>query len=178
MSRKATAVLTSDDTSVKSSKERWVELFGSEPSYKKDDFLQRAIAWHEQVQAHGDVAPAIQRDLNIAAAQVAAGKGGAIATAVATPFSPASDSACSAAAGIQADTLPTASSQLVPGARLVKAYGGTNHVVEVIDDGFLYNQQTYRSLSAIAKAITGTHWNGLLFFGLRKRKVYDRKKNG
>ena len=73
-------------------------------------------------------------------------------------------------------SLPPASSQLLVGNRLVKAHGGETHVVEVIANGMLYRGKRYASLSAVAKAITGTHWNGLLFFGLRARKVYDRKK--
>lgn len=73
-------------------------------------------------------------------------------------------------------TLPPASSQLLIGARLVKAYDGKTHVVEVTAQGMLYEGQLFGSLSAVAKRITGTHWNGLLFFGLRKRKHYDRKK--
>jgi hypothetical protein len=38
--------------------------------------------------------------------------------------------------------------------------------VKVLADGFEYERETYRSLSAVAKAVTGSHWNGLLFFGL------------
>lgn len=71
--------------------------------------------------------------------------------------------------------MPPAASQLLPGTRLVKAYGGKTHVVEVAKGGMLYEGQLYASLSAVAKVITGTHWNGLLFFGLRKRKVYPAK---
>jgi hypothetical protein len=71
--------------------------------------------------------------------------------------------------------LPPASSQLLPGTRLVKAYGGKTHVVEVTDTGFRYEGETFTSLSAVAKHITGTHWNGLLFFGLRRRKTYPAK---
>ena len=63
----------------------------------------------------------------------------------------------------------------MPGTRLVKAHGGRNHVVEVTEAGFVYDGATFTSLSAIAKHITGTHWNGLLFFGLRRRKTYPVK---
>ena len=75
-----------------------------------------------------------------------------------------------------AASLPPASSQLLVGTRLVKAHTGKTHVVEVTGEGMLYEGELFSSLSAVAKAITGTHWNGLLFFGLRTRKVYDRKK--
>ena len=57
---------------------------------------------------------------------------------------------------------------LATGSRLVREWQGTTHQVAVLDRGFAYAGQTYRSLSAIAKAITGTHWSGPQFFGLRK----------
>ena len=71
--------------------------------------------------------------------------------------------------------LPPASSQLLPGTRLVKSHGGRTHVVEVTGSGFVYEGAGFTSLSAVAKHITGTHWNGLLFFGLRRRKTYPPK---
>jgi len=71
--------------------------------------------------------------------------------------------------------LPPAASQLLPGSQLIKAHGGRNHVVAVEEDGFRYEGVLFTSLSAIAKHITGTHWNGLLFFGLRKRRSYPPK---
>lgn len=57
--------------------------------------------------------------------------------------------------------------QLKPGTRLVREYHGRVHEVDVIDDGYVWNGTRYRSLSAIARAITGTHWNGIVFFGLK-----------
>ena len=57
----------------------------------------------------------------------------------------------------------------------MKSHGGRNHVVEVTATGFTYEGQLFGSLSAVAKHITGTHWNGLLFFGLRRRKTYPAK---
>jgi hypothetical protein len=49
---------------------------------------------------------------------------------------------------------------------LTRVYHGVEHRVTVLVDGFEYNGTKYRSLSAIASAITGSHWNGRLFFGL------------
>jgi len=54
------------------------------------------------------------------------------------------------------------------GTVLVKEYDGIEHRVRVLADGLDYNGQKFKSLSAIAKQITGTHWNGPMFFGLRK----------
>jgi hypothetical protein len=53
-----------------------------------------------------------------------------------------------------------------PGTRLVREWNGRTHHVEVLDKGFRWNDRTYRSLSSIAKAITGAHWSGPRFFGL------------
>jgi hypothetical protein len=59
-----------------------------------------------------------------------------------------------------------ASPKLQPGARLVREWNGVSHVVEVIENGFVWNGCRHRSLSAIARAITGARWSGPRFFGL------------
>ncbi|MEZ5687340.1 MAG: DUF2924 domain-containing protein [Caenibius sp.] len=56
--------------------------------------------------------------------------------------------------------------KLTPGTRLVRDWHGVGHTVTVLDDGFEYDGRHWKSLTAIAKAITGTHWNGYRFFGL------------
>ena len=58
------------------------------------------------------------------------------------------------------------SRKLKPGARLIREWNGSIHSVDVIEDGYLWNGARYRSLSAIARAITGTRWSGPRFFGL------------
>lgn len=55
------------------------------------------------------------------------------------------------------------------GTKLIREYQGVNYEALVAENGFVYRGQTYKSLSAIARRITGTHWNGPLFFGLRTR---------
>ena len=60
--------------------------------------------------------------------------------------------------------------RLKPGTKLVREWQGAVHDVAVVDDGFLWNGVRHRSLSAIARAITGTRWNGLVFFGLKTAK--------
>jgi hypothetical protein len=54
-----------------------------------------------------------------------------------------------------------------PGTVLVREYQGERHTVTVVPDGFVWHETTYGSLSTIARAITGTAWNGPRFFGLR-----------
>ena len=73
-------------------------------------------------------------------------------------------------------TLPPAPKPLDPrlpatGTLLTRDHAGVAHEVEVLPTGFEYRGRTYRSLSAVAKEITGTAWNGFLFFGLTTRKV-------
>lgn len=59
-----------------------------------------------------------------------------------------------------------ASRSLAPGARILREWNGTTHAVEVTDDGFVWQGKRYRSLSVIARTITGAHWSGPRFFGL------------
>ena len=59
---------------------------------------------------------------------------------------------------------------LSPGTVLTREWGGQHHRVMVLDGGFAWEGRTYSSLSEIAKAITGTKWNGPRFFGLRDKK--------
>jgi hypothetical protein len=68
-----------------------------------------------------------------------------------------------------ADT-PRASTSPLPrtGTILVREWRGTTHQVTIVGDGFFWNGQTHQSLSSIARAITGTHWNGPRFFGMRE----------
>ena len=58
----------------------------------------------------------------------------------------------------------------VVGTKLIREWDGTEHTVTVLKDGFDWGGQRYKSLSAVARAITGTRWNGYRFFGLRERK--------
>jgi hypothetical protein len=58
----------------------------------------------------------------------------------------------------------------IPGTRLIRDWNGNRYEVTVSHSGFEYDGRRYRSLSAIAKVITGTHWNGRAFFGLQDKK--------
>ncbi|MBT3787796.1 MAG: DUF2924 domain-containing protein [Alphaproteobacteria bacterium] len=55
-----------------------------------------------------------------------------------------------------------------PGGRLLREWNGITHVVEIAEGHYFWNKEQYRSLSAIARAITGAHWSGPRFFGLNK----------
>ncbi len=60
--------------------------------------------------------------------------------------------------------------RLKPGARLIREWRGRTHTVIVLDDGFEFEGKPYRSLTQIACEITGAHWSGPRFFGLKDRK--------
>ena len=64
--------------------------------------------------------------------------------------------------------------QLKPGTRLMREWRGQSHEVLVLDAGFSWQGTRYRSLSAIARKITGTAWSGPLFFGLRSNRSGTR----
>jgi hypothetical protein len=59
----------------------------------------------------------------------------------------------------------------VAGTQLIREWRGVEHKVTVLVDGFEWEGRRYKSLSAVARAITGTQWNGPLFFGLRSGKA-------
>lgn len=63
-----------------------------------------------------------------------------------------------------------ASRKLKTGARLVREWNGTTHIVDVVEDGFRWKDRTWLSLSVIAREITGAHWSGPRFFGVGKTK--------
>jgi hypothetical protein len=184
---------------------RWQALFGCPVPHRLPSLVEQAIAWREQVVLHGDVPAAIAHDLQLATEHALQRRGvcqppnapshnnqssiipdvAAVADVPIQTLAAGSLSATPAqrpASGsmARAGVLPPAASQLLPGSQLIKAYGGRNHVVGVEADGFRYDGELFSSLSAIAKHITGTHWNGLLFFGLRKRRTYPPKprRNG
>ena len=65
---------------------------------------------------------------------------------------------------------------ILPGTRLVRVWNDRRYEVIVLADGYEFEGRTFRSLSAVAREITGTRWNGKVFFGLKK--VYGRKAEG
>lgn len=62
----------------------------------------------------------------------------------------------------------------MPGALLTREYKGRTIRVRVLPGGFDYEGTIYRSLSAVAQAVTGAHWNGYLFFGIEKPRNRER----
>jgi hypothetical protein len=180
MSRHSNRWADEDQTDPASPATQWQALFGSVPPGRMTALVEQALAWKKQILEHGDIPPHIRRDLEVALTSLRSARSARSVDLLKTHASCAgiseaaveSDSSCVEHGSAD---LPTASSQLLVGARLLKSYGGRNHVVEITANGMLYEGQLFGSLSAVAKAITGTHWNGLLFFGLRKRRTYPPK---
>ncbi len=59
----------------------------------------------------------------------------------------------------------------IAGTRLVREWKGVEHTVTVRDDGFEYQGRPYKTLSSVARLITGTRWNGWIFFGLKNQRA-------
>lgn len=136
-------------------------LFGEENRSRHKDFLRKRIAWRIQALAEGGLSErARQRALELANdADLRIRMPASIPVAPETPnptvvvkFHDDRDA-----------RLPK------PGTVLVREYRGQIVRVTVRERGFEYEGAIHRSLSAIAKAVTGTHWNGMLFFGLTKK---------
>jgi hypothetical protein len=117
------------------------------PACFKSDLLFRALAYHLQVKAFGGLDRATARLLD----RLAETKDPVAVLA------------------------PLRRRRLKPGTELIREWAGTIHRIVVVDGGYAYLGQTYASLSAIARLITGTNWNGPRFFGLRddKRQTED-----
>jgi hypothetical protein len=69
-----------------------------------------------------------------------------------------------------------AAPRLKPGTVLMREYRGVRHTVTIVHDGVIWQERTYPSLSTVARAITGTSWNGPRFFGLRTKGDDDHAK--
>lgn len=69
---------------------------------------------------------------------------------------------------IQNGKKPDTQNTLAPGSRLIREWNGVSHIVDVTKDGYVWNGKSFKSLSAIARAITGARWSGPRFFGLNK----------
>ncbi len=118
--------------------ERWRALCRSEPPKGiSTRLLVRAAAYQVQAKRYGGLRPRLRRQLRAIASQ--------------TP-------------GALISRPKTVS--LAPGTRLVREWNGSTHVVDVTEGGYRCSGVSYRSLSAVARAITGARWSGPRFFGL------------
>ena len=140
--------------------DEYLRLFGEPPRSRHKRQLLRKIAWRVQALAEGDLsARARQRARQLADdAQLRLTPPSTHALPDAFQPEPKHHAA-------QTDRrLP------MPGALLTRTYKGRSIQVMVLDKGFEYEGQRYRSLSAVARAVTGSHWNGFHFFGVGRAK--------
>ena len=145
-------------------REQYREVFREEPRSHHREQLWRAVAWRMQANEEGDLsqrarrlAQELARDADI---RVLPPRGY-------TPDGPADPARTVSRAfpGARGPRMP------LPGAILVRPYKDREIRVTVLERGFDWEGQVYRSLSAVARAVTGSHWNGHHFFGLRGRGV-------
>lgn len=155
MSSSLAAKLAELETMTKEAlRSEWRRLFRAQPPSISRDLLMRAIGHRYQEVEHGGLAKAAARKLRTVA--------GAAAKA-ASKEDAASLGAASATGNRRS---PSPRPALLPGARLIREWHGKTHSVTVKDAGFDYTGRSYRSLTEIAREITGTHWSGPRFFGL------------
>ena len=122
-------------------KERWGKLYGAQPPRGLSrSLLVRVIAYRLQEKALGGLKPSSHRLLQRIATDANAHRA----------------------------TLSTSQSRVKAGAVLLREWHGVTHQVTVLADGVHFRGKRYRSLSQVARMITGSRWSGPLFFGLRR----------
>jgi Protein of unknown function (DUF2924) len=132
-------------------RDRWKALFGNPaPPSLRRKFLARAVAYQMQVEAYGGLSNSAKRRLREIAGAVRRG--------------------IPDAAGL--------ARQIRPGTQMIRQWRDETHIVTAISHGFEWNGQSYKSLSAVAKEITGTNWNGYAFFGIKRAPTANKNAAG
>jgi hypothetical protein len=130
-------------------KQQWRSLYSSEPPLRVSrELLTRAVAYRIQEQALGGLKPSTRRLLERLASDARSGRPLRL-----SPSAPAS-----------------------AGTVLMRDWQGITHEVKVLDRGVLYKRKRYRSLSEVARLITGARWSGPLFFGLRSKREEETSR--
>ncbi|HEY0918051.1 DUF2924 domain-containing protein [Devosia sp.] len=143
-----------DALDTKALRAKWAALYERDPPSRiRAGLLRLGIAYRLQEQAFGGLKPQTVRLLRKLAAQLrrarAASQGGG-------EIDPGPSARLTVSMGFA----------LTPGTQLMREWNGATEVVDVVADGFVWRGTTYRTLSAVAGAITGTKWSGPKFFGL------------
>ena len=151
-------------------RDKYAEVFGEASRSYNRQFLFRRVAWRIQALAEGGLSERARRraleiandaDLRVQPPRDAFSECGA----------PPADQVTVVRVKRGADDrLP------MPGSLLVRDYRGQQVIVKVLEDGFEYADRRYSSLTAIAQEVTGTKWNGFLFFGLTGKEAADAKR--
>lgn len=121
----------------------WTErLGGNPPKLRTRDLLALALAYRLQVRTHGDLPGATKRKMAELARRFTEDR----------------------------SYTPVPGPVLKSGSSLIKEWRGVRHEVRVLEQGFSYQGERFGSLSEVAQRITGTKWNGMVFFGLKARR--------
>src|SRR4051794_12777002 len=144
-------------------KRRYEELFGEASRSTNRQFLFRRIAWRLQANAEGGLSERARRR----AAEIV--DDSELRTRAPKEFLPGPVSA-SAPCPVDRSHVQRDGRLPPPGTLLTRRMDDRQIVVKVLEDGFEFESRRYRSLSAIAREVTGTRWNGLLFFGVAERR--------
>jgi hypothetical protein len=137
----------------------YARLFGEENRSRNKDYLVRRICWRLQANAHGG----ITERARLRAEELADEAELKIRHGQALPVTEPAES-------VSAPIHPSRDPRLPPpGTVISREFKGQLISVEVEDDGFRFDGQQFKSLSAIAREVTGKAWNGYVFFGLGQR---------
>jgi hypothetical protein len=127
----------------------WKKLFKiNSPQHSRKEFLIKHISWEMQAKEKGGFSKQTKQKLDKLSAKVSEIKA----------FQEESSKIIRESALLE----------IKAGTKLIREYKGEKHEVISLDKGFEYRNRTYKSLSAIANDITGTKWNGKVFFGIKK----------
>ena len=138
---------------------KYGDVFGESTNGRNKEWLVKRIAWRMQANEEGDLSErARKRAMEIAND----------ADVRSTPPRPRKPTADAPDRTITKKVKVVHSNELLPGTKLQRDYKGETVSVTVLANGFEYEGERFRSLTAVAKAITGKHWNGFHFFGLRQ----------
>lgn len=142
--------------------EKWRELYGEPTRTRNKDYLKKRLAWRIQELAEGGLSASALARITELGDQMPERWRMRLAPTDATP----------------APALEPRDPRIPPvGTVLRRVFEGVAHEVTVCSEGFEYAGQRFKTLSAVAKHITGTPWNGFLFFGLKKRVEAAREES-
>ena len=140
------------DRDIRGVRDAWrTHLREDPPAFKSAEFLRYMLAWRLQAEIYGDLESSVRRKLNKLADAYEAGS---------------------------LDRLLKKGPPLKPGTIVTRNWKGKTYAVEILPEGYRFDDTTYKSLSEVARAITGTRWNGPAFFGLRPTKNKKKMRDG
>jgi len=130
---------------------RYKELYGEDSTSSHKLYLWRKVAYKLQEREYGSLSAKAKNRLK----------------SFIEEYDPINNKALRPDNPVVSQTAPGKDKRIpIPGTVITKDYKGSNYKIKVLEAGFEYSGKIYKTLSAIAKEITGAHWNGYLFFNL------------